>query len=167
MAPPDSSEMQPAPKRRRGRPVYVPNEKDRNLVRVMLNYRDHETIAGVLGIDDKTLRKHYREEIRTAKETANANVAASIYSKATAKDCTSASVQAAIFWARTRMGWKEPRDAPSPADIAEMVAVAQEMFRAGMNEERGGHGYNGHAVPNGTNGAAAEDGPNGADPALD
>lgn len=54
------------------------------------------------GIDDKTLRKHFRRELDTAAVKANAKVGGTLFNKAMAGDTT-----AAIFWAKTRMGWKE------------------------------------------------------------
>ncbi len=62
-------------------------------------------IALVLDIDEKTLRKYYKDELDKGAIKANAAVAQSLYKKATG-DGTSA-VTAAIFWAKTRMGWKE------------------------------------------------------------
>ncbi len=54
------------------------------------------------GIDDKTLRKHFRRELDTAKIKANAKIGGTLFNKAIGGDTT-----AAIFWAKTQMGWKE------------------------------------------------------------
>jgi hypothetical protein len=54
------------------------------------------------GIDVKTLRKHFRRELDTAKIKANAKIGGTLFSKAIGGDTTSA-----IFWAKTQMGWKE------------------------------------------------------------
>ena len=62
-------------------------------------------IARVLGIDPKTLRKHYREELDTGHIVANAKVAESLFRKATGDGRQS--VTAAIFWLKTRAGWRE------------------------------------------------------------
>jgi hypothetical protein len=62
-------------------------------------------IARVLGIDAKTLRKHYREELDTGQVKASARVAESLYRRATSEG--SQSVTAAIFWLKTRANWKE------------------------------------------------------------
>ncbi len=69
-------------------------------------------IANYIGVDDKTLRKHYREELDNAQTKADANVAKFLYNAASGKaldagasyaDC----VRAAMFWAKTRMKWRE------------------------------------------------------------
>ena len=66
-------------------------------------------IARVVGIDPKTLRKHYREELDTGQIKATAKVAESLFRKATSDG--SQSVTAAIFWLKTRGGWREtPQD---------------------------------------------------------
>ena len=66
-------------------------------------------IATVLEIDPKTLRKHYREELDTGQIKATAKVAESLFRKATGDG--SQSVTAAIFWLKTRGGWREtPQD---------------------------------------------------------
>jgi len=62
-------------------------------------------IARVVGIDAKTLRKHYREELDTGQTKATAKVAESLFRKATTEGPQS--VTAAIFWLKTRAGWKE------------------------------------------------------------
>ena len=62
-------------------------------------------IAGVIGIDPKTLRKHYRHELDHGHTKANARVAENLYRKATGEGREA--VTAAIFWLKTRAGWKE------------------------------------------------------------
>lgn len=64
----------------------------------------HEGIAACIGdgIDDKTLRKHFAEELKTAKIKANAKIGGSIFNAAISGNMTAASL-----WAKTQMGWKE------------------------------------------------------------
>jgi hypothetical protein len=64
-----------------------------------------EGIARVLAVDPKTLRKHYREELDHGHTKANARVAENLYRKATGDGREA--VVAAIFWLKTRAGWKE------------------------------------------------------------
>ena len=64
-----------------------------------------EDIARVIGISEPTMRKHYRSELETGFIYANAQVAQSLFRQAT--DKTKPNVIAAIFWLKTRAGWKE------------------------------------------------------------
>jgi DNA-binding XRE family transcriptional regulator len=62
-----------------------------------------DDVAKVIGISDVTLRLHYANEIETAEPEANAQVAQSLFQMAT----KGKNVTAAIWWTKTRMGWKE------------------------------------------------------------
>jgi len=62
----------------------------------------HEQIAILVGIDDKTLRKHYRQELDIGKAKANSQIAKTLYQKATAGDTTSL-----IWWTKAQMRWSE------------------------------------------------------------
>ncbi len=73
-------------------------------------------IARVVGIDPKTLRKHYRDELDTGQIKANAKVAESLYRKATGEGREA--VVAAIFWLKTRAGWKEIHDVAITATVS-------------------------------------------------
>ncbi len=86
-----------------GRPPFEPKDEQRRTVRAMSGYGvPHEDIATVLGIDDKTLRKHFRRELDTAHVEATAKVAQSLFQMA-----TSGNTAAAIFWMKARAGWSE------------------------------------------------------------
>lgn len=61
-----------------------------------------EQIAALLSIDPKTLREHYRKELDQGIARANGQVVKSLYASATAGDTT-----AAIWWTKTRLGWKD------------------------------------------------------------
>jgi len=60
------------------------------------------TIAQIIGIDDKTLRLYYREELDLATAKANATIGGALFNKAKGGDTT-----AMIFWMKTRAGWRE------------------------------------------------------------
>ena len=62
-------------------------------------------IARVAGIDPKTLRKHYRDELDNGHVKANIKVAENLFRKATGEGREA--VVAAIFWLKTRAGWRE------------------------------------------------------------
>jgi ribonuclease HII len=92
-----------------GQPAYDPTPEQRKMVNAMASVGvPQEEISTVLGIDSKTLRKHFREELDTALIKANAKVAANLFTQATKDDFRAA--PAAMFWAKTRMGWREKLD---------------------------------------------------------
>jgi hypothetical protein len=89
-----------------GRPFHEPQPSTRRQVEAMAGFGVPEIdIARVVGIDPKTLRKHYRDELDTGHVKANAKVAENLYRKATGEGREA--VTAAIFWLKTRAGWKE------------------------------------------------------------
>ena len=99
-----------------GRPKFEPTDKQRGQVEAMTRYGiPQEEIANALEIDIKTLTRHFRAEIKTGATKANAQVGEFIYSaiiglpipgRTPVKD-ERARAMLAIFWAKTRMGWKE------------------------------------------------------------
>lgn len=91
----------------RGRPAFAPTEDQRRQVKAMAAYGVPQgDIATVLDIDVKTLRKHFWTELQTGAIEANAKVAQSLFQRATTEK-GSAGVTAAIFWLKTRAGWRE------------------------------------------------------------
>ena len=88
------------------RPAHQPDDVQRRQVEALAGYGVPEAeIAGLVGIDAKTLRKHYRHELDHGHTKANAKVAENLYRKATGEGRES--VTAAIFWLKTRARWKE------------------------------------------------------------
>jgi len=66
----------------------------------------HDEIALYLGIDPKTLRKHYRKQLDAGAVKANVSVARSLHKQAT----EGGNVAAAIFWLKARAGWREKQE---------------------------------------------------------
>ena len=111
-----------------GRPPFTPTAKDRKLVKSLASYGiPHPDIAALIinpssntSISDKTLRKVFRRELDTGMTEANSKVAESLYIQAIGapavydengkkvRDEQPRVPSAGIFWAKTRMGWKEP-----------------------------------------------------------
>ena len=89
-----------------GRKAHLPDPTSRRQVEALAGYGVPEPdIAGVIGIDAKTLRKRYRQELDYGHVKANAKVAENLYRKATGDGREA--VIAAIFWLKTRAHWKE------------------------------------------------------------
>jgi len=82
-------------------------------------------IAGVIGVDPKTLRKHYRSELDHGHTKANAKVAENFYRKATGDGREA--VIAAIFWLKTRAGWKETSVQELSAKDGPIVTIKRYM----------------------------------------
>src|SRR5690606_20338774 len=88
------------------RPRHQPDPVLRRQVEAMAGYGVPEAdIAGMIGIDPKTLRKHYRQELDQGHTKANIRVAENLFRKATGEGREA--VTAAIFWLKTRARWKE------------------------------------------------------------
>jgi len=86
-------------------PTFKPTDDERKMVEQMIAVGiPQESVARVIrgGIDPKTLRKHFREELDTASTRANAKIGGTLFNKAIGGDTT-----AAIWWSKTRMGWSE------------------------------------------------------------
>tara|TARA_R110000796_G_scaffold242489_1_gene364564 strand:+ start:1297 stop:1665 length:369 start_codon:yes stop_codon:yes gene_type:complete len=113
--------MQPKTPKRITKPTFKPTDDERKLVEQMCAVGiPQESICLVVrdGIDDKTLRKHFRRELDTAKIKANAKIGGTLFNKAVNGDTT-----AAIFWAKTQMGWKETSHTELSGDLDHQVTI--------------------------------------------
>ncbi len=110
-----------------GRRAHRPDLAGRRQVEAMAAYGVPETdIARVVGIDPKTLRKHYREELDVGAIKANSRIAESLYRKALGDGPQS--VTAAIFWLKTRAGWKETSVTELAGKDKEPITVVWRTF---------------------------------------
>lgn len=118
------------------RKAHEPTAAARKQVEAMAAYGIPEwDIARVIGVDPKTLRKHYSEELATGHVRANARVADTLFKKATSPDLTAPSVNAAIFWLKCRAGWSEPRRADEPGK-KEVQHIEAQTAHEGSDWER-------------------------------
>src|ERR1700694_1367515 len=86
-----------------GRRAHRPDPSQRRQVEALAAYGIPEAdISGVVGIDPKTLRKHYRDELDLGETKANAQVAGFLFNAA-----KNGNVTAQIFWLKTRAKWRE------------------------------------------------------------
>ena len=96
-----------------GSPEHIPDDKTRAEVSALCAYGvPQEEISVYIGIDAKTLRKHYRNELDAAKIKANAKVRRFLFEAATgdamSKGATfSDCLRGSMFWAKTQMGFRE------------------------------------------------------------
>ena len=90
----------------RGRPAYVPTDKDRRVVEMMAGWAIPEAkIAKVLTIDPKTLRKHFANELDVGHAKLEAQLAQNLLRIAQGHDRQS--LIATIFALKSRFGWIE------------------------------------------------------------
>ena len=88
------------------KPPFKPTDEQRKLVEQMSAVGiPHESIALVLEIDPKTLRKHFKSELDTAAIKANAKIGGTLYNKAMSGDTT-----VAIWWSKALMRWSERQE---------------------------------------------------------
>ena len=115
-----------------GRREYEPTEKDARMVEALaVCGSPQEAIARVLGIDAKTLRKHFRDVLDTSADKADAQVAASLFKMATLGKCPAA----AIFWMKARRGWRETNrlEHTGPGGAALPIDAARALLRKVAN----------------------------------
>lgn len=112
--------------------TYKPDEKTQKQVTLMAGIGlTHDQIAKVAGISDETLRKYYKKELESAKSLLNTQVASNLFRIATSTE--KGAVAAAIFWMKTRAGWRETIDIsnedgslkPEPVQVAVMAALSK------------------------------------------
>ena len=84
--------------------MFEPTDEQRRTVRALSGYGvPQDGIAIHIGIDAKTLRKHFREELDRGSVEATAKVAQTLFHLATVEK----NVPSVIFWMKARAGWRE------------------------------------------------------------
>jgi hypothetical protein len=107
------------------RPQLHPTDEQRQLVKFLVAIGAKQIeIAQLIGIrSDKTLRRHFREEINRGVLEANGKVAQTLLKKA-----IDGNVTAAIFWMKCRAHWREegPSEPSSPGPAPFIVTIEKE-----------------------------------------
>src|SRR5258707_928035 len=99
-----------------GRRAHRPDPSQRRQVEALAAYGiPEDNISRVIGVDLKTLRKHYRDELDLGETKANAQVAGFLFNAA-----KNGNVTAQIFWLKTRAKWRE-----SPVELKHSGAIAK------------------------------------------
>jgi len=81
-----------------------------------------ELIGAIVGVDEKTLRKHYRDELDQAMAKANATIGGTLFNKAKGGDTT-----AMIFWMKTRAGWRDRANPGGEGAVDDMATALKEL----------------------------------------
>lgn len=142
---------------------HVPTEATRAAAKSLAGFgHPQDQIAGYLGIDEVTLRKHYRDDLDEGMRIANQPVARNLWKIATAdvvgdpgdpakgippkppaKVNANAVVTAAIYWTKVRMGWREkepmlplagPAEALDPVESDKLQAMTDEDLERLYND---------------------------------
>ena len=94
------------------RKAWRPTDEQRRIVETMVGFGvPQPAIAAIFGVGEDTLRKRCGAEIELGTFKANAKVAEGLYKRATFQTGEERSnVTAAIFWMKTRAGWREQTD---------------------------------------------------------
>lgn len=104
--------------KKRGAPQHKATVQERNFVRILyIGGYNQDEIAKVLVIAPTTLRRRFRDELDLGKARTDAMVTQSIIHMAqggkgtedSPADWTRANPSMASFYAKCRMGWKEPK----------------------------------------------------------
>lgn len=94
----------PARRRRPGPVGHQPTEQSRMQARTLAGLGlPQDQIALLIGIDPKTLRKHYEAEMALGEAQATQQVATTLFTRAT----RDRDLGAAVFWMKCRAGWRE------------------------------------------------------------
>ena len=116
----------------RGPKPYEATDEQRKLVQhyAALGYTQPQ-ICGLIGCSEPILREHYREELDNGALKINAQVGGKLFQKAMSGDTA-----ALIFWAKTRMGWKET--IRNEHDVSDRMADVIANRRAKVAKLNGG-----------------------------
>ena len=108
------------------RRAHRPDPSQRRQVEALAAYGIPEAdISGVVGIDPKTLRKYYRDELNLGETKANAQVAGFLFNAA-----KNGNVTAQIFWLKTRAKWRE-----TPMELKHSGSIARKDLSEISDEE--------------------------------
>jgi len=87
---------------------FEPTPEERDIVERAASYGIPQTkIAYLLGIDTKTLCKHFGDELTIGSVRADFHIGQTLYELATESEDEMVRYRACAFWAARRMGWTE------------------------------------------------------------
>lgn len=92
---------------------YEPTEEHRRMVSQLATLGiSHDIIGSILGISDRTLEKYYPKELKESLVKANAKMMTALYQMG-----INGNVAAAIFWMKTKGGWRTTDAVDQPRTI--------------------------------------------------
>lgn len=119
-----------------GRPAHVPTDESRNLVESLSGFGiPQDEIARLVGIDPKTLRFHYADQIELGGIKATAKVAQNLFTMACKP--TREGLSAAIFWLKVRAGWSEYTPRRVEETLGKKESAERDAMTAGEGNEWG------------------------------
>jgi len=102
--------------------LHKPTDAQRQLVQLHATIGTRQdNIARIVGVDAKTLRKHYSDELDLGADRANATIGGALFNKARNGDTA-----AQIFWMKTRAGWREKQEFDHTSSDGTMTPTAIE-----------------------------------------
>lgn len=110
---------------------HEPNDISRKMVSNLVKYLSmtQVQIAEVVGVDVKTLRKHYKSELLTASIEQNMSLARNAYAMALDGNPTMT-----IFLLKTRCGYIEPKQVEEVEEVAKIEKIEVTLAKAPNKE---------------------------------
>ena len=116
-----------------GRPGHAPDDRGRQMVELLSGFGiPQDKIADVIGVDGKTLRKHYATELQRGAATVEAKLVGNLLKLASGSDGTA--LKAITFALQCRFGWSlyaSPPPEPKPLGKKEQLQMEAETAHAG------------------------------------
>jgi hypothetical protein len=117
-----------------GRPGHAPDDRSRQMVEVLSGFGiPQDKIADVIGVDGKTLRKHYAREVQRGAATVEAKLVGNLLKLAGGSDGTA--LKAIMFALQCRFGWSlyapPPPEPKRPLGKKEQLQMEAETAHAG------------------------------------
>ncbi len=100
----------------RGPPPHRPSDRERaKVLGLVIAGRTHAEIGAMMGLSADTLQRHYRPELREARETLDATIAGTLVAGALGlRRGEKPDPKLQMFYAERRMGWRAVEPPPVP-----------------------------------------------------
>lgn len=120
-------------KNKGGRPPHKPTSEQRAQVEALTACGvSQAAISRIIGVDQKTLHVHYRDELDLGLDKANAQVAGKLFR--TAMGNSPGALTAMIFWLKTRARWRTTDQVQVTGPNGGPMQIIDPAALAGMSE---------------------------------